>query len=262
MALTHYLKMLEIIQLPVLNDNYIYLIHEPVSAQTAVVDPAVCQPVLDTLKQKGWTLNYILNTHHHNDHIGANLELKASTHCQIIAAEADQHRIPEIDIFVKEGDIFALGNEQIKIIETPGHTVGHIVFYLKNSNMLFCGDTLFSMGCGRLFEGSAEQMWKSLQKLKALPKETKIYCAHEYTQANGKFALTLEPDNQELQKRIQQVKQLREENNSTIPTTLALELQTNPFLREDSPAIQQALNMNKQPLHQVFSKVRELKDNF
>jgi len=254
--------MLEIIQLPVLNDNYIYLIHEPVSQKTAVVDPAICQPVLDTLKQKGWTLDYIFNTHHHNDHIGANLELKAATQCQIIAAEADQNRIPDIDITVKEGDIFSLGNENIKVIETPGHTIGHIVFYLKNSNLLFCGDTLFSMGCGRLFEGSAEQMWNSLQKIKALPKETSIYCTHEYTQANGKFALTIEPDNQELQKRIQQVKQLREENKPTIPTTLALELKTNPFLRDDNSAIQQTLNMTNKPLHQVFSKVRDLKDNF
>jgi len=254
--------MLEIIQLPVLNDNYIYLIHEPASQKTAVVDPAICQPVLDTLKQRGWTLNYIFNTHHHNDHIGANLELKAVTQCQIIVAEADKYRIPEIDITVKEGDIFSLGNEKIKVIETPGHTIGHIVFYLENSNMLFCGDTLFSMGCGRLFEGSAEQMWNSLQKIKALPKETSIYCSHEYTQTNGKFALTIEPDNQELQKRIQQVKQLRNENKPTVPTTLALELQTNPFLREDSSAIQQALNMNKQPLHKIFSKIRELKDKF
>ncbi len=254
--------MLEIIQLPVLKDNYIYLLHEPALNKTAVVDPAVSQPVLKTLKQKGWTLNYILNTHHHSDHIGANSDLQAATNCKIIAAKADQYRIPDIDIPVKEGDICSLGNEIITVIESPGHTLGHIVFYLENSNNLFCGDTLFSMGCGRLFEGSAEQMWKSLQKIKALPKETRIYCAHEYTQANGAFALTLEPDNKALQQRIQQVNQLRKDNKPTIPTSIELELMTNPFLREGAATIQQSLNMKNKPLQQIFSKIRKLKDNF
>jgi len=150
--------MLKIIQLPVLNDNYIYLIHDPVSAETAVVDPAVCQPVLDTLKTKGWTLNYILNTHHHHDHVGANLKLKELTNCQILAAEADQYRIPGIDKALKQGDEITLGNEAIKIIETPGHTSGHIAFHFYNSNALFCGDTLFSMGCGRLSRIAASWM--------------------------------------------------------------------------------------------------------
>ena len=254
--------MLDIIQLPVLNDNYIYLIHEPISAETAVVDPAVCQPVLDTLKQKGWTLNYILNTHHHSDHIGANLALKQATNCQILAAEADQHRIPGINKALKDGDEINLGDEVIKIIETPGHTLGHIVFHFCNSQALFCGDTLFSMGCGRLFEGSAEQMWHSLQGLKALPKQTKIYCAHEYTQANGNFALTLEPENQQLQQRIQQVNLLRMDNKPTVPSTLEQELATNPFLREDNLALQHNINMTGQASTAVFKKIRELKDHF
>ncbi len=254
--------MLEIIQLPVLKDNYIYLLHEPSLNKTAVVDPAVSQPVLNTLKQKGWTLNYILNTHHHNDHIGANSDLQIATNCKIIAAKADNYRIPNIDIPVKEGDIFSLGKENITVIETPGHTLGHIVFYLENSKNLFCGDTLFSMGCGRLFEGSAEQMWNSLQKIKALPKETRIYCAHEYTQANGAFALTLEPDNKALQQRIQQVHQFRKDNKPTIPTSIELELMTNPFLRENTAVIQQSLNMKNKPLQKIFSKIRKLKDDF
>ena len=254
--------MLEIIQLPVLNDNYIYLIHEPASAKTAVIDPAVSQPVLDILKQKNWPLNLILNTHHHNDHIGANLELKKASNCQIIAAEADQHRIPDVDITVKEGDIFSLGNEVIKVFETPGHTSGHIVFYLENSHKLFCGDTLFSMGCGRLFEGSAKQMWHSLQKIKVLPKQTQIYCTHEYTQANGAFAITLEPDNKALQQRIQQVDQLRKENIPTVPSSLELELMTNPFLREDSLALQQSIKMQNKSTIEIFTKIRQLKDSF
>ncbi len=254
--------MLEIIQIPVLNDNYIYIIHEPSSKKTAVVDPAVASPVLDVLKQKKWSLDYILNTHHHHDHIGANLELKKVTHCQIIAADADQHRIPGIDKTVKQNDEFMLGNEVFKVIETPGHTLGHIIFFFYKSDLLFCGDTLFSMGCGRLFEGSAEQMWHSLQKIKALPKQTKIFCTHEYTQDNGAFALSLEPKNQNLQLRVQQVKQLRAQNQPTIPSTLEQEIKTNPFLRENSIEIQQSINMQGQPTIKIFKTIRELKDSF
>ena len=254
--------MLDIIQLPVLNDNYIYLIHEPFSGGTAVVDPAVAKPVLDTLSSKGWTLNYIFNTHHHWDHVGANLELKEKTGCLILASESDYSRIPGIDKGLKQGNEIKLGNQVVKVIETPGHTLGHIVYHFPNGNALFCGDTLFSMGCGRLFEGSAKQMWHSLQRLKELPRETQIYCAHEYTLANSNFALTLEPDNQYLQQRIQQVKQLRELNKPTIPCTLELELATNPFLREDSSEIQKSIGMTGQPMTEVFRKIRILKDNF
>ncbi len=254
--------MLKIIQLAVLNDNYIYLIHEPVSAETAVVDPAISQPVLDCLNNKGWNLDYIFNTHHHWDHVGANLELKEKTNCLILASEADRSRIPGIDKELKQGDEIQLGNETAKIIATPGHTLGHIVYHFAQSNALFCGDTLFSMGCGRLFEGSAEQMWQSLQQIKKLPKETQIYCAHEYTQANGKFALTLEPDNQALHKRLKEVRQLRAENKATIPCSIEQELATNPFLREDSRTLQQSINMSGKPAAEVFKKIRELKDNF
>lgn len=259
---TQALIMLDIIQIPVLNDNYIYLLHEPISKETAVVDPAVAQPVLDYLKDKGWSLNYIFNTHHHHDHVGANLELKQQTNCHIFASEYDKNRIPGIDKVLNHGDEIKLGNETAKIIATPGHTLGHIVYFFPNSNALFCGDTLFSMGCGRLFEGSAEQMWHSLQLIKQLPKETQIYCAHEYTQSNGAFALTLEPANKTLNQRMQQVKQLRQDNKSTIPSTLEQEFATNPFLREDSLSLQQTLNMVGQTAAEIFRKVRELKDNF
>lgn len=254
--------MLEIIQLPVLNDNYIYLLHEPVSGETAVVDPAVAQPVLDVLKQKKWTLNYILNTHHHSDHVGANLELKQKTNCQILASKTDQARIPGIDKALVHGGKIQLGEQIATIIETPGHTLGHIVYHFADSHALFCGDTLFSMGCGRLFEGSAEQMWQSIQQLKKLPKETLVYCAHEYTQANGKFALSLEPDNLSLKQRIQQVDQLRAKNRPTIPSTMDQELATNPFLRENSPQLQHSVNMTGQPAEKIFKMIRELKDQF
>lgn len=254
--------MLEIIQLPVLTDNYIYIIHDSDSNETAVVDPAISQPVLDTLKNRKWSLKYIINTHHHSDHVGANLELKDRTGCKIVGFGEDSKRIPGIDIKLKQGDKINIGDHVAKVIATPGHTLGHIVYHFANNNILFCGDTLFSMGCGRLFEGTAEQMWNSLQQLKNLPKETKIYCTHEYTQANGQFALTLEPNNQALLNKMQEVKQLRSLNKSTIPSTLEQELATNPFLREDSPALQQSINMAGQPPIDVFRRIRKLKDNF
>jgi len=254
--------MLKILQLPVLNDNYIYLLHDPVSLETAVVDPALSQPVLNTLTENGWQLNYVFNTHHHGDHVGGNLQLKEQTDCKIIASAYDRNRIPGIDITVNHGDKIKLGASTLEIIATPGHTNGHISYYCAASHALFCGDTLFSMGCGRLFEGTAEQMWQSLQLLQALPEDTCIYCAHEYTQTNGNFAMTLESDNPALQQRLVEVLQLREKNQATIPSTLGQELATNPFLRTQSPSIQKRLNMINRPAVKIFSKIRQLKDNF
>lgn len=254
--------MLEIIQIPVLTDNYIYLLHDTPTGETAVVDPALAEPVLETLKEKGWTLDYVLNTHHHHDHVGGNLVLKQETGCRIIAAEADRNRIPGIDTAVSDGDTIQFGSEKLDIMATPGHTSGHIVYYCANSQALFCGDTLFSMGCGRLFEGTAEQMWNSLQLIKALPESTRIYCAHEYTKANGNFALTIEPDNPALQRRLMEVTNLVAKKQSTIPSTLAQELATNPFLREQCELVQQSVGMLNQPAIDVFAKIRRLKDYF
>jgi len=254
--------MLEIIQLPVLNDNYIYVIHEPKAKRTAVVDPAVSPPVLALLKERDWSLDYIFNTHHHSDHVGANLELKEQTGCQIFASYSDCMRIPGIDTSLKQGDEVSIGNQIAKVIAVPGHTLGHIVYYFSEDNALFCGDTLFSMGCGRLFEGTAEQMWHSIQQLKKLPKQTKIYCAHEYTQANGHFALTVDPDNERLLQRIEEVDALRRENKATVPTMLKEELETNPFFREDTLSIQNKVDMVGFPAIEVFRKIRELKDDF
>jgi hydroxyacylglutathione hydrolase len=254
--------MLEILILPVLTDNYIYLIHDPVSHETAVVDPALAQPVLDVLQEKGWQLTYILNTHHHSDHIGGNLQIKQKTGCKIIAAKADWDRISGIDQGVIEGDIISLGQHKATVVATPGHTRAHIVYHFGEDYILFCGDTLFVMGCGRLFEGTAEQLWHSLQKLKALPKETLVYCTHEYTQANGRFALTVEPDNQHLRQRMIEVNHLRRNNEPTVPTTIGDELATNPFFREDSADLQKTISMvNSKPVD-VFAKVRRLKDSF
>jgi len=255
--------MLDILLIPALSDNYIFLLHDPVSGETAAVDPAQAEPVIAALRKQGWHLDYIFNTHHHADHVGANLALKAQTGCKIVAAADDRRRIPGIDIAVADGDSLKLGEHHFKVMAAPGHTLGHILYYCPDSLALFCGDTLFSMGCGRLFEGSAEQMWQSLQMLKALPQETRVYCAHEYTEANGRFALSVEADNAQLQQRVRQVAELRRQNLPSIPSTIGLELATNPFLRENSAGIRQALGADDgaTPL-EVFTRLRLLKDGF
>ncbi len=254
--------MLTVMQIPVLNDNYIYLLRDYDSGLTAAVDPAVAKPVLDTLAEQGWHLDFILNTHHHSDHVGANHELKNKTGCRIIGAKADNHRIPGIDIEFSDGDRFRLGETLFQIIETPGHTSGHIVYYSAEDGVLFCGDTLFAMGCGRLFEGTAEQMWHSLQKLRALPSATRVYCAHEYTMNNGRFALTIEPDNAALQQRMREVRRLRDENQPTVPFTIKEEVATNPFFRADVDALKTSIAMETRPPLAVFAELRARKDVF
>jgi len=254
--------MLNTILIPVLNDNYIYLINDPVTGQTAAVDPAVAPPVLSVLAKNQWRLAFIFNTHHHADHVGGNLELQHHTGCTIVAAEADRHRIPGINAGVSDGDTIQLGGHGIRIIATPGHTSGHIVYHFADHGLLFCGDTLFAMGCGRLFEGSAEQMWQSLQKLKALPADTKIYCAHEYTLTNGRFAQSLEPNNLGLQQRMAKVRALRRQGLPTLPSTIADEWATNPFFREHSDELQASVGMMGQPPLAVFTQTRRWKDRF
>ena len=254
--------MLTIIQVPVLTDNYIYLIHDPVCGETAAIDPALAQPVLDVLDKNGWRLTYILNTHHHWDHVGGNLELKQKTACKVIAAQSDQNRIPGIDIGVSEDDVISLGSHSARVISTPGHTSGHIVYHFAEDGALFCGDTLFVMGCGRLFEGTPEQMWNSLQKLKTLPPSTRIYCTHEYTQTNGRFALSVEPDNSQLQQKMIEVQRLRAENKPTVPSTIEEERATNPFFRADSISIQKTLGLERRSPLSVFTELRKRKDSF
>ena len=254
--------MLTIIQIPVLTDNYIYLLHDPVSGETAVIDPALAQPVLAVLNKEGWRLTYILNTHHHWDHVGGNLELKQKTGCKIIAAQTDRDRIPGIDIGVNEDDVISLGTHTARVISTPGHTKGHIVYHFAEDCALFCGDTLFVMGCGRLFEGTPEQMWNSLQKLKALSLSTRIYCTHEYTQSNGRFALSVDPENSQLQQKMLEVQRLRAVNKPTVPSTIEQESATNPFFRADSKSIQKTLGLEHQSPLYVFTELRKRKDSF
>ncbi len=223
--------MLEIICIPVLSDNYVWLVHEPQSNETMVVDPAVAGPVLAEADARGWKITQIWNTHWHPDHTGGNAEIKEVTGCHITGPEAEKDRIPTLDTMVKEGDQVRLGSVVADVIDVPAHTAGHIAFHVADEKVVFVGDTLFAMGCGRLFEGTAAQMFDNMQKLSKLPGDTQVYCAHEYTQANGEYALVAEPDNQVLKERMDAVLAARAKGEATVPTTIALEAATNPFMR-------------------------------
>lgn len=228
--------MLEIIRIPVLSDNYVWLVHEPESGETMVVDPAVADPVLAEAAKRGWTITQIWNTHWHPDHTGGNAAIKEATGCHITGPEAERERIPTLDTMVKGGDTVALGAVTAEVIDVPAHTAGHIAFHIPSEKVAFVGDTLFAMGCGRLFEGTAAQMYDNMRKLEALPDATKIYCAHEYTQSNGEYALAAEPDNLAIKERMAEVLTLRERGEATVPTTIRQERATNPFMRADSVA--------------------------
>jgi hydroxyacylglutathione hydrolase len=227
---------LDIIRIPVLSDNYVWLVHEPDSGETMVVDPAVAAPVLAEADARGWKITQIWNTHWHPDHTGGNAEIKAATGCVITGPEAEAARIPTLDVLVAEGDVVSLGAVTAKVIDVPAHTAGHIAFHFPSEQAAFVGDTLFAMGCGRLFEGTADQMYSNMRKLEALGDETRVYCAHEYTQSNGRFALTVEPDNAALVDRMAQVDAMRQRGEATVPTSIALERATNPFMRAASVA--------------------------
>ncbi len=225
---------LEIVRIAALSDNYIWLVHEPESGETMVVDPAVAEPVLAELAARGWTLTQIWNTHWHPDHTGGNAALKAASGCVISGPAAEAERIPTLDVELRGGDSVKLGKIEALVIDVPAHTAGHIAFHIADEAVVFVGDTLFAMGCGRLFEGSAAQMFANMQKLAALPGETLVYCAHEYTLSNGRYALVAEPDNLELAERMAQVEAMRARGEPTVPTTIALERATNPFMRATS----------------------------
>lgn len=254
---------LEIERVPALRDNYIWLAREPASGAVAAIDPAEPGPVEAALARRGWRLTHILNTHHHGDHTGANLALKAATGCIIVGPRADRERIPGIDVAVGEGDTYCLGAEPALVFDVPGHTRGHIAFWFADSAALFCGDTLFLLGCGRLFEGTPAQMWASLGKLRRLPGETRVYCAHEYTQSNARFALTVDGANPGLRARAAAIEAARARGEPTVPGTIAEELATNPFLRADEPALAAGVGLapGADPVA-VFAAVRAAKDKF
>jgi hydroxyacylglutathione hydrolase len=253
---------MQIALVPMLSDNYGYLLHDPASGETAIVDPSESGPVLAAASARGWRLTHILNTHHHHDHTGGNAGLKMATGAQIVGPAPDRERIPGIDVALDEGDPFRLGAAEAEILFIPGHTKGHIAFHFRGERALFCGDTLFSLGCGRMFEGTAPMMWASLDKLRRLPAETRIYCGHEYTAANARFAVTLEPENAALRRRERQVADLRAKGEATIPSLMSEELAANPFLRADQPALAAAVGRAGAGPAEVFGEIRRLKDNF
>lgn len=252
---------LDIYQFPCLSDNYGVLIHDASNNLTASIDAPEAAAVRQALAEKGWKLTHILTTHYHADHTDGNLPLKEETGCTIVGPKNEADRVPGIDVKVGEGDTYAFGDLTAKVFDTPGHTAGHITYWFPEANVAFAGDTLFAMGCGRLFEGDAKTMWNSLSKLKALPPETTVYCGHEYTKSNAEFALTIEPGNTALVGRAEDVAVLRAKGEPTLPTTIARELETNPFLRADSAEIRANLNMADAEDWEVFGEVRKRKDN-
>ena len=252
---------LQVHQFICLSDNFGLLAHDPETGATAAIDSPDGEAVLKALDEKGWTLTDILVTHHHADHIQGIPALKARfPKARIVGAKADEKRIPGIAQTVVEGDEISVGKAVARVIETPGHTAGHIVYHFADDDVLFAGDTLFSLGCGRVFETPMNVMYHSLMKLAALPEETQLYCGHEYTLSNARFALTVDPENALLKERAERVAQLRAANKFTLPSTLALELATNPFLRSEDPGVQAGVGMAGADPVQVFAEVRERKN--
>ncbi len=247
-------------QFPCLKDNYGVLVHEPASGLTASIDAPCAARVLKELNEKGWKLSHIMTTHHHADHTGGNLELKQETGCTIVGPHGEAARIPGLDVETGEGGAIEFGSYRVRAIETPGHTLGHVSYWIPEASVAFAGDTLFAMGCGRVLEGSNEMMWTSLQKLAALPRETEVYCGHEYTLANAQFGLTVEPDNIALRQRAHDVTALRSEGKPALPTRIDLELETNVFLRPHIAAIRNRLNMRAAADWRVFGEMRERKN--
>jgi hydroxyacylglutathione hydrolase len=252
----------EINILPALNDNYIYVFLDRDQGAVGLVDPGEAGPIVREIERRGWRPSVIFNTHHHDDHIAGDLQMKTRYRCPVIGPAAEWTKIPELDVGFNDGDTYEFGGQTIQVISTPGHTRGHCVFYLPAADALFCGDTLFSLGCGRLFEGTPGQMWDSLSRLMALPDRTRLYCGHEYTQANARFALSIEPENHELRARVLEIETQRASRLPTVPTTLGQEKATNPFLRVNEPAVRAALGMERASPVEVFTELRHRKDRF
>ena len=224
---------LQIVGVPVLSDNYAWLINDPVSDRTVVVDPGEAEPVLDAARENGWTVAEVWTTHWHPDHVGGNQAMKKAG-ARILGPAGEADKIPTLDVLLNDDDVISLGNHDVKILSVPGHTQGHLAFYFSEDGVVFTGDTLFAMGCGRLFEGTAEDMFANMQRYAAMPDETRVYCGHEYTVSNGRFALVAEPDNQAVAARMEKVVLARAHGESTVPTTIGQERATNPFMRASS----------------------------
>ncbi|WP_138469444.1 hydroxyacylglutathione hydrolase [Poseidonocella sp. HB161398] len=253
---------LTLVTIPCLSDNYAYLVHDPASGATAVVDVPEAGPVEAALAARGWTLSDIWITHHHHDHVGGVDALRNATGARVTGARADLHRLPRLDAAVAPGDSFEFGGETAEVLDVSGHTVGHIAYVLPGSALAFTGDSLMGLGCGRLFEGTPEMMWESLLRLRALPGATLICSGHEYSQSNARFAVTIEPGNAALAARAAEIDSAREAGEATVPVPLTLEKETNPFLRADLPALKADLGMAGAPDPEVFGEIRRRKDSF
>ena len=245
-----------------LKDNYGVLLHDSETGSTAAIDAPEAAPIDAALKDQGWRLTDILVTHHHADHTGGIAELKKKHLCRVVAPRKEASKIPDIDVTVREGDFVQVGSLIGRVLETPGHTAGHITYWFKQDKLAFVGDTLFSAGCGRIIEGNPEMMWNSLLKIRNLPADTQVFCGHEYTAANVHFALTIEPKNHALRARAEEVVRLTEQKRPTIPTTIQQEKSFNPFLRADLHSVAGAIGMEGAPPVQVFATVRARKDRF
>jgi hydroxyacylglutathione hydrolase len=254
--------MLNIEIIPCLNDNYSYLICDKDTNIVAIIDPSDFSACDEIINKKYNKLDYILNTHHHFDHVGGNQKLKEKYKSKVLGCEIDKDRIPDIDIALKEKQNFKIGSASFEVIFIPGHTKGHIAFYFKNEKIIFTGDTLFSLGCGRVFEGTYEQMFNSLNKLKNLPIDTKIYCGHEYTKKNLEFCLEYDSNNELLRKKSNWINSRIRSKSPTVPISIDEEKKTNIFLRCNEPSIKNALNLNNASEQEIFFKLRDLKDNF
>ncbi|KAG6667364.1 hypothetical protein I3843_01G087700 [Carya illinoinensis] len=254
---------LQIELVPCLRDSYAYLLHDVDTGTVGVVDPSEAVPIIDALRRKNRNLTYILNTHHHHDHTGGNAELKERYGAKVIGSAIDRDRIPGIDIVLNDGDKWMFAGHEVVVMETPGHTRGHVSFYFPGSGAIFTGDTLFSLSCGKLFEGSPEQMLTSLKKIMALPDDTNIYCGHEYTLSNSKFAVSIEPQNEALKSYAANVAHIRSKGLPTIPTTLMIEKSCNPFLRTSSTEIRRSLNISEAADEaEALGIIRQAKDKF
>jgi hydroxyacylglutathione hydrolase len=257
------MSVLDVQLIPAFQDNYIYLLREPDSDVVGIVDAGDAAPALAELDRQGLTLTHIFNTHHHADHVGGNADLKARfPDAKLVGPKSETARIPGMDVLVAEGDMVPFGTLSFKVIEVPGHTRGHVAFWSEKGTAVFCGDTLFSLGCGRMFEGTADQMWHSLGKLKWLPSVTRVFCGHEYTLNNARFARTVDPTNAALAEREAAVIALRAAGKPTIPSTIGLENETNPFLRADERGVAEAVGLDEADPVAVFAEIRRRKDTF
>ncbi len=252
----------EVVQVPARSDNFAVLVHDPQSGATLSIDAPEADAIETVLNERGWKLSHILVTHKHFDHIEGIPALQAAYDCEVVGPEASASETGMYDRTVKDGDTFRWAGAEIRVIATPGHTLDHITYWLPEEKLVFAADLIFSLGCGRVIEGDHDMMWTSILKVRDLPDDATLYCGHEYTLANGQFALTVEPDNEALKARVAEVEALREKDKPTLPTTIAQEKATNPFLRADEPALMAAIEMENASPAKVFAEIRTRKDKF